>query len=270
MIQNDLQLAFFFGALFAASATGQLQGQSPWTAPSFVYSLAFIGLIMNPCTIYFFWDFPAWETMFMLDPSSIGALLPTLICVANLVASVAGFLTTVYLIKTKRDPMLPWIYAFTLYIAVVGLGYERVGYSGTYQDWQDAKAISFAEFFTSKLFFMLLAMFMTFFAVTMIPLLKWLGQTWSCSPLGFKKARRQAAFTTLKHALIGYASILGLFIAVALFSGAVRSSFRNAWGWGIVTFTIAELLFFGALVSPVAVFVKETSGRKPPPKTIED
>ncbi|KAL1922038.1 uncharacterized protein VTP21DRAFT_10680 [Calcarisporiella thermophila] len=170
MIEVDVFWSFAFGASFAAAAAAELkQADEPWVNHVFVKTLLFLSLIFGPSGIYLLWDFPGWESMFVLgDKNTIPAILPTLFSFTNVLLGILGHYITWRMIKSSKNIgqdlsyHRPWIWAYACFNAILGMGYYRFTYAGTHEDWAAGRTFPMLAFFTSPVFFTLLAMGVVF------------------------------------------------------------------------------------------------------------
>ncbi|KAG0370863.1 hypothetical protein BGZ54_003289 [Gamsiella multidivaricata] len=183
MIEVDVFWSFSFGAVFAASAAGSLKNtDTPWYTPSFVYTLLFLSLIFAPSGLYLLWDNPGWESMFVLgDKNEIHAILPTVFAFTNVLLGIIGYYITYRAIRKHRhEPQLnmsvfmPMIHAYTIFCAILGLGYNRFMYPSDYVAWRAGIVYPLTTFFTSRILFTLLAMGVVLLPAAYIPCYVWL------------------------------------------------------------------------------------------------
>ncbi|KAI9138376.1 hypothetical protein BKA69DRAFT_1177426, partial [Paraphysoderma sedebokerense] len=188
MIQIDIFWSFAFGAMFAAFAYNTLSEHYKFLRSKekvktkltyeeifvnkiFFDLLIFMSFLFIPSGVYLLWAFPTWESMLLLkDKDTTHAIIPTLFTFSNAFMATLGFYVTARKIE-KTPPNesekvhFYWITAYTIFTAILGMGYNRFIFIGTYDDWISGKTNTLAEFFQSEVFNTLLAM-ATFFVPT--------------------------------------------------------------------------------------------------------
>ncbi|KAG0261778.1 hypothetical protein BG011_000680 [Mortierella polycephala] len=183
MIEVDVFWSFSFGAIFAACSARKLKDEDTfWNTPSFVYTLLFLSLIFAPSGLYLLWDNPGWESMFLLgDKNEIHAILPTVFAFTNVLLGIIGYYVTYRKIrKLRHNPTMPmsynkyWIHAYTIFCAILGMGYNRFMYPSDYVAWRAGIVYPLTDFFTSRILYTLLAMGVVLIPAAYIPCYIWM------------------------------------------------------------------------------------------------
>ncbi|KAJ3303803.1 hypothetical protein HDV03_003475 [Kappamyces sp. JEL0829] len=184
MIEVDVFWSFAFGASFAAFAQHELapfgSSRTPdWSlSQSFRDTLLFLSVLFAPSGIYLLWAFPGWESMFVLTEGKEGipAWLPTLFSTTNILLGVLGYYITKLKIQSQSAKKVldmshhnPWIDAYSMFTYILGLGYYRFTYAGTWRDWKQSTNYAITDFVFSPVFNTLLAM-----GVVFLPTIFWI------------------------------------------------------------------------------------------------
>ncbi|KAJ3415006.1 hypothetical protein HDV05_005651 [Chytridiales sp. JEL 0842] len=273
MIEVDVFWSFSFGAIFAAVAQADIAkllaaGNPWWLNKYFIYNLLFLSLVFGPSGIYLLWEFPGWESMFVLgDKNTIHAILPTIFSLTNVALGIWGFYLTCMSIKTHGNNSTHhgyWVNAYTIFNAILGLGFRRFTYYGDHNDW--AKDVYYPPymFLKSEVFFTLLAMGVVLIPAAMIPGIKWASETLTASPNRMAEKQRWVG-DVLFHVAYGYVLVVVVYMAVVLgfYSEERRNSFKFGWWAPLVGFTAAEVIVFGILFTPfLIVFAMESSKKR--------
>ncbi|KAF9173712.1 hypothetical protein BGX21_011038 [Mortierella sp. AD011] len=234
MIEVDVFWSFSFGAIFAATSAGSLKNEAVfWLTPSFVYTLLFLSLIFAPSGLYLLWDNPGWESMFLLgDKNDIHALLPTIFAFTNVLLGVIGYYVTYCKIRKYRTAAkLPmsyhkyWIHAYTCFCAILGMGYNRFMYPSDYVAWRADVQYPLTAFFTSRIFFTLLAMGVVLIPAAYIPCFLWMKNQTLTAP-----GDKSRFFLTCIHFILQ-----GTCLVSALFGAYIVRNHENDPSNDIVT-----------------------------------
>ncbi len=175
MVQVDVFWTFAIGSSFAAAAAKPLARiERPLESRYFTYTLLFLSVLFAPSGVYLLWAFPGWETMFMLD-RNVHAIVPCLFASTNIVFGVLGFWWAWRLIRAgrARDVHKLWIAGYAGMLSILGFGFRRFLYAGTSDDWKAGVEYPLGAFFSSPVFYTLLAMAVVLLPAMLYPYLVW-------------------------------------------------------------------------------------------------
>lgn len=276
MIEVDVFWSFAFGAGFAAAAQGPLSREkSCWVNKYSVYNLFFLSCIFAPSGIYLLWQFPGWESMYVLgDKNTIPAILPTIFSMTNTLLGMIGFYVTYQSIQNnKNNPNanhhVYWVHAFTIFNAILGLGFRRFTYSGNHVDWANGVYYPPYMFVTSEVFMTLLAMGVILIPACVIPAILYSRETFAINGNGIANGRWVSQI--LSQAFYGYALIAAGYLTLVLgvYSPERRDSFVFGWWAPLAGFTTAQILVYSIILTPFVLaqvvgfydFTKEAQGK---------
>ncbi|KAK3813355.1 MAG: hypothetical protein J3Q66DRAFT_390221 [Benniella sp.] len=237
MIEVDVFWSFSFGALFAACSAGSLKNQETfWNTPSFVYTLLFLSLIFAPSGLYLLWDNPGWESMFVLgDKNEIHAILPTIFAFTNVLLGIIGYYVTYKRIRKYRSQQpsntaihAPWVHAYTIFCAILGLGYNRFMYPSDYVAWRAGETFPLTAFFTSRILYTLLAMGVVLLPAAYIPCYIWLKYETLVTP-GDKGRLFKAVLSYIIQGVVAVTACFSAYTIRNYESDPNLSLSENAW-----------------------------------------
>jgi hypothetical protein len=214
MIQVDIFWTFAIGACFAALSSKRLVNESSAVVNSyFVYNLCFLGLFFAPSGVYLLWEFPGWESMWMLDRATVSASLASLFASTNMLFGILGFVSATYFIKQGKPLRAHtlWVINYVIMFGILGFGYRRFLYAGTEEDWAAGVKYPLASFFECNVFYTLLGMGVVIIPGLYYPILLWPKYCGNTS-------RENRA--VLKHIVVTFA--ISLVIGVAAYCGWVH------------------------------------------------
>ncbi len=184
MVQVDVFWTFAIGSSFAAAAAKPLaRTERPLESRYFTYTLLFLSVLFAPSGVCLLWAFPGWETMFMLD-RDVHALVPCLFASTNIVFGVLGFLWAWRWIRAgrARDVHKLWLAGYAGMLSILGLGFRRFLYAGTSAEWKAGLEYPLSAFFSSPVFFTLLAMAVVLLPAMLYPYLVWPREARAAEP----------------------------------------------------------------------------------------
>ena len=194
MIQVDVFWSFAIGACFAALSAKQLKVEGSVTVNSyFVYTICFLSILFAPSGVYLLWEFPGWESMFVLNRDMITGSLIAAFASTNVLFGAVGFIVAAFFIR-RGSPLVAhslWISAYVIMFGILGFGYKRFTYAGNAADWAAGVEYPIKHFFTSRVFYTLLSMGTVFLPTLFYPIIFWPK---NC---GSKKPETRAAFRRL-------------------------------------------------------------------------
>jgi hypothetical protein len=134
MVQIDIALAASIGATLAVAARSQLKSEPQlWKNGYLAATVAFNAFFLAPVVVWFLVQWPAWDSMYWWDRETLPTVLPSLVAVAVLLTSSAGFVATHAALRAGRERMalaLPVIFLAPALI-VLGVFHDRVLHVGT-------------------------------------------------------------------------------------------------------------------------------------------
>ena len=167
MVQVDVFWSYGLASgLALASRKSLQQAATPWGHPGLLYTLLWFALAFAPSGMYLLWEFPAWETMFVArDHNSIPGWIVVLFAITNIACPILGYYITGSLIQKgsfRAAYLQPvWSHLVMLFILLVGwdgTGLQRFTYSGTGEEFAQGVPYFWTDFFSSPVFYTLLAM----------------------------------------------------------------------------------------------------------------
>lgn len=167
MVQVDVFWSYGLASGLALAAKPRLKAtRDPWSNVAFAWTLLWIAALFAPSGVYLLWAFPGWETMFVASThESIPAWLVCLFAVTNVTQGVLGYYVTYRCLRAGRDGLAKfqtiWSHAamfFILFFGWDGSGWKRFTYAGTGVEWHAGVAYDWTAFFSSPVFYTLLAM----------------------------------------------------------------------------------------------------------------
>jgi hypothetical protein len=174
MVQVDVFWAYALSSGIALAAQKEIKA-APTTCSllesrSFSWMLLWTALVFAPSGLYLLWAFPYWETMFVArSHDSIPAWLVTLFGFTNISQAILGYFVTAHFIR-RGNGRMAWgqlvgsyfCFFFILIVGWDGTGWKRFLYAGNGEQWAKGEELPWTAFFSSPVFFTLLAMGVVF------------------------------------------------------------------------------------------------------------
>ena len=133
------------GLTVALAARQQIRGgAAAWRESYLPGMLLFLALVPLPLGVYLFASYPAWSTLYLLDPAEVGFLVVLLALGATLLLAVAGYQIGYRLCRARRDGVLVGMVAavgigLLLFLVLAGDRLTRLTLDG---DWRTAQVLS--------------------------------------------------------------------------------------------------------------------------------
>lgn len=192
MVQVDIFWTFAISSTFAAAAHRQLQKENSVSENKYWrYNLLFLSILFVPSGVYLLWINTGWETMYMLS-RDMPAFIPCLFAMTNILCGLLGFYVTFKLIKAGQQKYMhiPWIVGYVFMFLILGIGWRRFTYAGTFEEWhqgndawfqfvwgqQPVVKYSVTDFFSCEIFWTLIGMGVIVGPAMIIPLFKWVKE----------------------------------------------------------------------------------------------
>lgn len=213
MLQIDVFWSFAWGAMFAALAhstlvehykslraqekvKSRLTLEEIFVNKIFVQLMIFMSFVFVPSGLYLLWGYPAWESMIWLkDRDSTHPVVPTLFAFINAFMGTLGFYVTARLIEStpsseSEKVHFYWISAYGIFNAILGMGYNRFIFAGSYGDWVAGRMNTLNEFLQSDVLNTLLTMATFFVPIAFTLLIGHLRKTYATFGNGYKSKFR--------------------------------------------------------------------------------
>lgn len=138
-------LGFLTGLTVALAARQQIRGgASAWRESYLPGLLLFLALVLCPLCIYLFASYPAWSTLYLLDPEDVGFLVILLVLAVTLLLGIGGYQAGYHLCRSRRDRVLVSMVALAaIGLALfLGLTSDRLTKLTLDGDWRQAPVLS--------------------------------------------------------------------------------------------------------------------------------
>ncbi len=191
MVQVDVFWTFGIGAAFAAAARKQInkereKGKKWYESYSFLYSLLFSSLLFAPSGVYLLWTNTGWESMYMLN-KNMPAVIPLIFATTNVLFSILGYWIAYKFVASgnRKAAHATWIFGWGMMVVILTMGWRRFIYAGTFEDWngnipnwhsyiaEPLRQYALTDFFSSHIFWSLVAMGIIAVPAIFIPIIKW-------------------------------------------------------------------------------------------------
>ena len=192
MVQVDVFWTFAIGSSFAVAANRQLEKEdNPVENKYWRYNLLFHSILFVPSGVYLLSANPGWETMYMLS-RDMPAIIPCLFAMTNILFGLLGFHLAYRLIKAGKaaSANLLWLFGYGCMFTILGTGWRRFFYAGTFEDWHGAevaaqqwfrfvpgdlpeKVYPITDFFSCHIFYALLGMGVIIIPAVLYPYFMW-------------------------------------------------------------------------------------------------
>jgi hypothetical protein len=133
------------GLTVALAARQQIRGGAvAWRESYLPGLLLFLALVPLPLAIYLFASYPAWSTLYLLDPEDVGFLVVVMMLGAVLLLAVVGYQIGYILCRARRDALLMGLVAafavgLVLFLVLAGDRLTKLTLDG---NWEQAPALS--------------------------------------------------------------------------------------------------------------------------------
>eukprot|EP00002_Diphylleia_rotans_P000013 TRINITY_DN10007_c0_g1_i1.p1 TRINITY_DN10007_c0_g1~~TRINITY_DN10007_c0_g1_i1.p1 ORF type:complete len:274 (+),score=52.56 TRINITY_DN10007_c0_g1_i1:47-868(+) len=273
MIQVDIFWSFAFGAFFASCARKQLRHLDAIVNEYFVFTVVFLSCIFSPSGTYLLHRFPGWETMFVFN-QDIHPVLPTLFTLTNTLCGIIGFQMSAAVIQ-RGEAYTSFVYcthAYMAMMAILGGGYDRFLFSGTYAEWVHEIPYQLADFFSSEVFYTLLFMAPFIFVPMAIAAHQWPShptvQRDSTTEFDFTEENKSEILNqVVTTALLDCGAFAIFFLLAAIIPGLeilppVRVGFAFHRVYGLFVSTATFLILFTGLFALLPTDRKSSSLRQ--------
>jgi len=260
MIEVDIFWSFAIGSSLASAYGHLLKHEAhPLVNEFFLYTVLFLSLVFAPSGVYLLWQFPHWETMFLFHYPSLHGIFPCIFALTNVLFGIGGFYMTWNLIRKPKVNhflvTLLWTGSYSAMFGILGFGYRRFFYPGTYEDWHSGKHFPLTAFFQSEVFFTLIGMGIVLLPCYYYPLCAWPLQSTSTNRTGNTNSKTldDVGFTSPYYFLLTtvFATLIGVigFICYILSCSETErlriSDIHGPFGYfaPVVGFVTAQLAF---------------------------
>lgn len=138
-------LGLLCGLTVSLAARQQIRGgAAAWRESYLPGMLLFLVLVPLPLGVYLFASYPAWSTLYLMDPEDVGFLVVLLVLAGTLLLAVAGYQAGYRLCRARRDGVLVGLVAAAGagLLLLMLLGGDRLTKLTLDGDWQTAPVLA--------------------------------------------------------------------------------------------------------------------------------
>lgn len=146
-IPLDLLAITWLGCFFGWCARERVRADGPWSQPAISLVLLFLGIIVAPGTLYFYFAHPAWSWLYLFDPSRMPRVAVLTMLIASAGAYLGGYYLAGRLVRAGKELELRIGLASALaVIALVALLLRRrLLHYGSYAQYKAGQALPIME-----------------------------------------------------------------------------------------------------------------------------